>query len=270
LSSFPEHAPGIVLEGDIMTAVFVHGVPETSAIWTRLLGELEDLGVTDTVRLSPPGFGAPLPQGFTADVNGYRDWLIAELERMGEPVDLIGHDWGGAHVINVAMARPDLLKSWASDAIGEFDHEYVWHDLAQSWQTEGTGEAVVAQMFGASPEEKTASMMSFGIDRSIAEQITAAQNADMGRAVLTLYRSAKQPMLADLGRDLAQAKARPGLVLVAGEDHQVGSMHQRARTAALAGAQVEVLDSVGHFWPAQHPALAAPVLAKWLASVPKR
>jgi len=253
-----------------MTVVFVHGVPETSAIWTRLIGELETLGVTDTVRLSPPGFGAPLPHEFTADVNGYRDWLIAELERMDEPVHLIGHDWGGAHVINVAMARPDLLKSWTSDAIGVFDADYIWHDLAQNWQTEGTGEAVVAEMFGASHEEKTERMMSFGIDRSTAEQITAAQNADMGRAVLTLYRSAKQPMLADLGRNLFKAKARPGLALVAGDDYQMGSRQQRERTAAAADARVEILDSVGHFWMAQRPAAAAPVIAKFLASVPKR
>ena len=36
-----------------MTAVFVNGNPETSAIWDSLLGELER---RDTLRLSPPGF----------------------------------------------------------------------------------------------------------------------------------------------------------------------------------------------------------------------
>src|ERR1035438_8315208 len=47
--------------GDRMTAVFVNGNPETSAIWDSLLGELER---RDTLRLSPPGFGAPIPDGF--------------------------------------------------------------------------------------------------------------------------------------------------------------------------------------------------------------
>lgn len=41
-----------------MPAVFVHGNPETDAVWTPLLAEL---GRDDVVRLSPPGFGAPLP-----------------------------------------------------------------------------------------------------------------------------------------------------------------------------------------------------------------
>ena len=33
-------------------------------------------------------------------------------------MDLVGHDWGGVHVVNVAMSRPDLLRSWCTDVIG--------------------------------------------------------------------------------------------------------------------------------------------------------
>jgi len=120
-----------------MTIVFVHGNPESDAIWGPLRSEL---GRDDTVCLSPPGFGAPLPDGFGATVLEYRDWLVAELEAIGEPVDLVGHDWGGGHVVNVAMHRPDLLRSWVSDVVGLFDPGYVWHDLAQVWQTPVEGE----------------------------------------------------------------------------------------------------------------------------------
>ena len=41
-----------------MTVVLVHGNPETDAIWGPLV---DALGRDDVVRLSPPGFGAPLP-----------------------------------------------------------------------------------------------------------------------------------------------------------------------------------------------------------------
>src|SRR5580700_5450136 len=44
-------------EGTV-TVVLVHGNPETDAIWGPLV---DVLGHEDVVRLSPPGFGSPLP-----------------------------------------------------------------------------------------------------------------------------------------------------------------------------------------------------------------
>jgi hypothetical protein len=43
-----------------MTVVLVRGNPETDAVWDPLV---EALGRDDVVRLSRPGFGAPLPDG---------------------------------------------------------------------------------------------------------------------------------------------------------------------------------------------------------------
>lgn len=43
-----------------MTIVLVHGNPETDAIWGPLVDALQR---DDVVRLSPPGFGAALPDG---------------------------------------------------------------------------------------------------------------------------------------------------------------------------------------------------------------
>src|SRR3978361_2147260 len=173
-----------------MTIVLVHGNPETDAIWGPLV---DALGRDDVVRLSPPGFGAPLPEGFPATYLAYRDWLEAELERFDEPVDLVGHDWGGGHVMTAMMHRPELVRSWASDAVGLFDPDYVWHDLAQVWQTEGAGEELVGTLLGGTLQERTDQMASFGIPVDIASSIAAEQDADMGRAILLLYRSAAQP-----------------------------------------------------------------------------
>jgi pimeloyl-ACP methyl ester carboxylesterase len=102
-----------------MTVVLVHGNPETDSIWQPLV---DALGRDDVVRLSPPGFGAPLPDGFSATYLAYRGWLEDELEGFDEPVDVVGHDWGGGHVVNVMMHRPELVRSWASDAVvGDVD-----------------------------------------------------------------------------------------------------------------------------------------------------
>jgi pimeloyl-ACP methyl ester carboxylesterase len=41
-----------------MTKVFVHGNPETTAVWSELVPALRRRGVEDIELLSPPGFGA--------------------------------------------------------------------------------------------------------------------------------------------------------------------------------------------------------------------
>ena len=43
---------------DTMPKVFVHGNPETSALWRVMFEELAARGIDDVTALSPPGFGA--------------------------------------------------------------------------------------------------------------------------------------------------------------------------------------------------------------------
>jgi pimeloyl-ACP methyl ester carboxylesterase len=252
-----------------MPAVFVHGNPETAAVWDPLLAELERAGAARSglTCLSPPGFGAPLPPGFGATVGEYRGWLIDELTRFGEPVDLVGHDWGGGHVLNAVMSRPDLVRSWVSDSIGIFDRDYVWHELAQRWQTPGIGEAEVKARFGAPVGERVAILVERGMGEVVAEQVAEGQDETMGRALLALYASAAQPVMAELGRGLERAAQRPGLALLATEDHVGGTVEQRRRAARRAGARVEILDGLGHWWMTHDPGRGARVLTGFWASL---
>jgi pimeloyl-ACP methyl ester carboxylesterase len=243
-----------------MTVVLVHGNPETEAIWGPLVDVLER---DDVVRLSPPGFGNPLPDGFSATYLAYRDWLEDELQGFDEPIDLVGHDWGGGHVVNVVMHRPELVRSWASDVVGLFDPDYVWHDLAQVWQTPGDGEQLVETMLGGTVQDRAEQMAALGIPMDIATSIAAAQGPEMGRAILSLYRSASQPAMAEAGRALENAAARPGLSLLATEDPYIGSDEIRRRAADRAGARTEVLDGLGHWWMVQDPARGAAALTRF-------
>ncbi|MFI6173819.1 alpha/beta fold hydrolase [Nocardia sp. NPDC051052] len=245
-----------------MTAVFVNGNPESAAIWDPLLAVLNR---TDVLRLSPPGFGAPIPAGFDCTVGGYRDWLVAELVALGEPVDLVGHDVGGSTVVGVAMARPDLLRTWASDSLGVFDPDYVWHGLALEWQTSGVGEKSIADWMGGTADDRVERMVAVGLSRQVAARLAAAQGPEMGRAILAFYRSAAQPTMAELGRNLPAAAECPGLAILGTEDHFVGSEEMRRRSAARAGARVASLDGLGHYWMVQDPARSARVLTSFWA-----
>lgn len=248
-----------------MAAVLVHGNPETTAVWEPLVAAL---GRDDVACLSPPGFGAPVPEGWGATVEDYRGWLVGELEALGAPVDLVGHDWGGGHALTVAMTRPDLLRSWCSDAIGVFDPDYVWHDLAQVWQTPGAGEGAIAAIIAASAEQRAAQLVAAGVTPEVAGRLAAAFDDDMGRCILALYRSAAAPAMAELGRALPAAAQRPGLAVLATADHYAGSEEIRRRAAQRAGARVEVLEGLGHWWMLEDPARGAGMLTRFWASLP--
>jgi pimeloyl-ACP methyl ester carboxylesterase len=231
-----------------MTTVLVHGNPETAAIWDLLVAQLRALGDDEPVRLSAPGFGAPVPDGFNASFDGYRDWLIGELEAIGEPVDIVGHDLGGSHVLSVAMTRPDLMHSWAVDTVGSLHPDYVWHDLAKLWQTPGEGERSIAGLLAATVEQRASFFAANGMADPPATAVAAGFDAAMGDCILTYYRQAVQPAMVQRGESLAAAAARPGLVVIATADTLVGTVAQRREMAAVAGAQVAELDGLRHWW----------------------
>ena len=59
---------------------------------------------------------------------------------------------------------------------------------------------------------------------------------DMGRCILALYRSAAQPKMTEWGAELAAAERRPGLVIIATEDHYTGGEELARRSAERFGA----------------------------------
>ena len=230
-----------------MTVVLVHGNPETAAIWDPLIAEL---GRDDVVALSPPGFGAPCPTASGRPADDYLAWLIGELESIDGPIDLVGHDWGGGHVLRLAATRPDLIRSWVTDIAGCFDPEYVWHDMAQVWQTPGAGEEAVDGDGGAAHRRPRGGVRRRRHDAEAAARACAeARDREMGRCILALYRSAAQPAMAEWGEELEPApNAGLALVIIATEDHYTGGEVLARRSAERFGAEVAVLDGLGHWW----------------------
>ena len=244
-----------------MPVVLVHGNPETPAVWAPLV---DAWGRDDVVCLNLPGFGCPRPTGFGATKEEYLAWLIAELEGIGEPVHLIGHDWGGGLVGRLAMVRPDLLASWASDALGLFHPRYVWHDAAQVWQTPVEGEALIAAMLDIPLADRAAGFAALGIPEPTATQLASSADAVMGECILALYRSATQPAMIEWGADAVAAAARPGLFLHATDDPYVGKGRGVLDTAASMGAEVAELAGLGHWWMLEDPVGSAAVLEAWV------
>ena len=241
-------------------AVFVHGVPERAGVWEQLR---DRLGRDDHIAVALPGFEAPVPEGFGCTMDEYAGWLTAGMESLAAeagPVDLVGHDWGGILALRVASTRPDLLRSWCSDAPGIFDPAGRWHALAVTWQTEGAGEDFMAGMEAASEPDREAAVVALGVPAEHAH-LCSLGDPVMDRAILRLYRSAGD-LPGRWGAEVEGARAAPGLVLHGGADP---FLNERlcARVVARTGARHGVLDGLGHWWCLQGPEKAADRLERF-------
>ncbi len=250
------------------TTVLVHGNPETAAIWGPLTVALAERGRTDVIALSPPGFGAPVPDGFDPTMDAYAEWLVAELDTIaadGSEIDLVGHDWGAGHVYGALSRRPDLVRTWAGDIAGVVHRDYVWHDMAQAWQTPDVGEQVVEGMASSTHADKVALFEGLGLPPAIADDLAAGLDAEMGRCVLRLYRTGAQPAVGELGDRLASMSLPPGLVVDAELDAYVPS-ELSVDVARRLGADVLRLDGRGHWWMVDDVApVADSLVAFWNA-----
>lgn len=247
-----------------MPAVLIHGVPERAPIWDRVRSHLAR---ADVVALELPGFGRDRPEAFGAGKDDYVAWLARELEPLVSedgPVDLVGHDWGGGFVVRLVSTRPELFRSWVSDAPSLGHPDMRWHAIAEIWQTPGAGEEFFEQQLALTDEQRAATYEAFGVPPDAARQMAGWIDRGMADSILTLYRSA-----VDIGRDWSPEFHDipvPGRVIVPMEDPFLADDLARD-AAARAGAEVVELEGLGHWWLLQDPERGAAVLEEFWSVV---
>ncbi|MEO0883818.1 MAG: alpha/beta hydrolase [Pseudomonadota bacterium] len=236
-----------------MTTIFIHGVPDTSALWAPLIGAM-GLGRGDYVALDLPGFGTRWPEHFSPTKDGYADWLLRQIEDLAaksdSPLDIVGHDWGAIFTLRIASLRPDLVRSWtAIDAV--LQRDYVWHSTAQRWQTPILGELMMAV---STPGILKRALIKAGVPKDMANTEVSHWNSLMKKSILSLYRSAKtvtDQWVSDLDR-----LPKNGLVIFGEDDPFVGA--DIARTfAAEREVPVYIEPKHGHWIVAENPHLVA-------------
>mgnify|MGYP003654299931 CR=1 FL=1 len=166
--------------------IFVHGVPDTPALWGPLISAL---GLIESDYSAPalPGFGCPLPDGFSCTKDAYAQWLIEQIEAVGAPVDIVGHDWGALLTLRAASLRPDLIRTWCvTNAV--IDPDYSGHTTARRWATPILGEFTMLMMRNKARVE--AVLKDAGMPADLARHETACMDKTMRQSILKLYRSA--------------------------------------------------------------------------------
>jgi len=99
-------------------AVLLHGFPERATCWRDVAPLLHAAGVRTY---------APDQRGYSPRARPFGRWsyrigalgddAIALIEEIGQPVDLVGHDWGAIVGWSVAARRPDLVRSWTAVSV---------------------------------------------------------------------------------------------------------------------------------------------------------
>lgn len=240
-----------------MPVVFVHGVPDTHRVWHHVISRLDR---DDVVTLSLPGFDSPVPDGFNASKEAYLEWLLTALNALPKPLDVVGHDWGAILVMRAVSVQPELARSWALGG-APIDGEYIWHQMAQLWQTPEVGEQV---MRGMTPGVVQAALVSAGVPEADAMEAAEHIDATMKDCILKLYRSATG-VGAEWETDLARVTA-PGLILWGEKDPYV-TPDFGERMALRTGANFVSLQNCSHWWQLERPDEVTAQLEKFWAII---
>ena len=242
-------------------ALLVHGYPESSWMWAPLLDALADAGWRGVAPdLAGYGDSPPAPPGTWQRHVESLERFVAELGLA--PVALVVHDWGGLIGLRWACDHPGAARALVISDTGFFP-DGRWHGLADALRTPGTGEEFVD---GMTREGFAAGLraMAMGMDdTAVDEYFKAFGDEPRRRGQLELYRSGEFAELAAYEGRLA-ALGVPALILWGSEDPfaPVAGAHRFAKE--LPGAELVVLDGVGHFVFDDAPRAANDAVVKFL------
>jgi pimeloyl-ACP methyl ester carboxylesterase len=96
------------VRGEGNPVVALHGSASTGAQWRSLVGHLEGRFRIYTPDL--PGYGGSAP-ATAAGLAGDARAVGALIDRIGGPVHLVGHSYGGAVALKLASSRPGCVRS---------------------------------------------------------------------------------------------------------------------------------------------------------------
>lgn len=237
--------------GEGRPALFLHGVPDSAELWSRVLGEASRK--YRCIAPDLPGFRrSQLPQNFVFSLDGYAAWVNDLVDALGidEPLTLVGHDWGGIFGLAWACKYPERAgRVVVMDTI--FSHLYRWHPWARVWRTPVLGELSMLLMnrplFLSEMRRGSVALD----DAWLAQLWNAMQENYRTRFVtLKLYRSLNPPVLLPWQPLLqALAASTPLTVLHGAHDPYIPGW----TTRLFHTEDVRVLEDAGHWVPAEAP-----------------
>lgn len=244
--------------------LFLHGNPDTSRIWSTVIGRLQDR--YRCIAPDLPGFGRSGIDlnAFDFSLDGLARWVEAVLnvKNIAEPVNLVVHDVGGFFGLAWAVKHPEQVRALAiTNTI--FQPDYRWHVWGRIWRTPFLGE-VSMRMFSVPILGRLSARLSMKqgsrklplaeIDRTFDEFVPPTR-----AVVLRLYRATDPENFAAWEPRMVELNGRLRSMVIWG-DHDP---YIQKRFAARFGAREVVhLPDCGHWVPSEEPEVLSQHLSR--------
>jgi pimeloyl-ACP methyl ester carboxylesterase len=240
--------------------VFLHGTAASPRQWRELISRLPQ--AIETLALDLPDYAAREVPSVQRSLSQEAQVLIPRLHGLGRPFHLVGHSYGGALALRIAMQWPGLVRS-----LTMFE-PVMFHLLRDGHPTERQMHEVIARLVRDLKDAQAVGAPASGVARFIdfwngagafANYAPEMQEKMAARMSLILANFAalhrESWPLADCARIAAPTLG------VFGETSPLLVQHlTRFIAGQIAGAKVQPVATAGHMLPVTHPEAAAKLL----------
>jgi pimeloyl-ACP methyl ester carboxylesterase len=254
-----------IQQGSGVPMLMIHGNPDTSHMWHRLMNVLSD----DFHCIAPdlPGYGqSDVPDGFDYSLSQQAECIehfVASLA-LEQPLHLVVHDVGAFFGLAWAIRFPERVRSITIFNTA-FSPQYRWHLLGRIWRTPVLGElslkamnkgGFIANLRKAAPQYPK-------------EDVIASFDALTPRthkSLLKLYRAMSPAKFKGWDVRLhALAKDLPMQVLWGAKDPYI----DQAFAYRFGTDQVHLFEDNSHWLPAEQPQASADLIRGFIEKLPR-
>lgn len=243
--------------------VCLHSSGASGRQWRRLLADAAGLGWSwHTPDLLGHGGRPGWPAGQPGRLSHEADALLAALDLpASQPLHLVGHSYGGAVSLQIALQHPDRVRSltlYEPVAFGVLPA--LGEDLPEWREAQQVAADVAAALDRGDLDAAARGFVGYWQGRDIWPELDAAQRARLAEPMPTIRRHFEALSAARWDAPTL-ARLQLPVQLICGSATRA-SAHRVAHTlaAALPQAQLTLLDGAGHMAPIAEPERVNPLL----------
>lgn len=235
--------------------LFLHGNPDSAALWHRVVARLGDR--VRWIAIDLPDFGrSRAAADFDPTFAGLGRFVDAVVEALGVdgPLGVVAHDYGGAFAMAWAALHPEKARRLVAINHPFFVGDYRWHRWARIWRTPLLGELSTVPMGWWPIFSRSLRSGARALPEEHVREAFAAFTPATRRMILRLYRAADPAAFRRWEPRMRAATARiPTLVLWGEHDPYIP------------GWVAERFPDAGHWLPVEQPERVAASLLRFFA-----